>query len=144
MKVQIETVLRTEEEGAVIRTVEVTENVQKCIELLENDSRRLIGYRDAAAYSLDTASVYYIESVDDRCFAYTKSDCFSVRYKLYELEELLDQRFFRCSKSMICNSRKIREVRPDGSGRMRAVLRNGETVIISRGYVGKLKERLGL
>lgn len=144
MRVQIENVLRPEEEGAVIRAVEVTENIRTCIDLLENNDRRLTGYKDASAYALDVGTIYYFESVDNRCYAYTKSDCFSVRQKLYELEQLLDTRFFRCSKSMICNSRKIREVRPDGSGRMHAVMRNGETVIISRGYIGKLKERLGL
>ena len=144
MRVQIENVLSPEEEGAVIRTVEVTENIRKCVELLENNAHRLIGYKDLSAYSLDMGTIYYFESVDNRCFAYTKSDCFLVKYKLYELELLLDERFFRCSKSMICNSWKIREVKPDGSGRMRAVMRNDEIVIISRGYIGKLKERLGL
>ena len=63
---------------------------------------------------------------------------------LNELEEILSSRFLRCAKAMIVNIRKIRSVKGEINGRMRAELLNGEQIIISRGYVKELKERLGV
>ena len=56
----------------------------------------------------------------------------------------LDSRFLRSAKAMIVNIRKIRSVKSELNGRMRAELLNGEQIIISRGYVKELKEKLGV
>ena len=144
MKVEIRLVPRPEDEEAVIRTVELTDNIRQCAELLENGAGKLIGYKEQAAYRLDIQSLYYLEVVDNRTFAYTKSDCFRIEQKLYELEGTLDARFFRCSKSMIVNVRKIAHVRPGDNSRILAALKNGEEIVISRSYVKDFKERLGI
>ena len=51
---------------------------------------------------------------------------------------------FRCSKSMILNADKIDYIHPSFSGRLEAVLSNGEAVIVSRKYVADLKRLLGI
>ena len=91
-----------------------------------------------------TDQIYYIESVDKRSFVYTKAGCYETKHRLYELEELLDSRFLRSAKAMIVNIRKIRSVKGEINGRMRAELLNGEQIVISRGYVKELKEKLGV
>ena len=88
--------------------------------------------------------VYYFESVDKRTFVYTKDKCYETKYRLYELEGMLSYDFFRCSKAMIINIKKIASVKAEFNARMRAVLLNGEEVIISRNYVKDLKGKLGL
>ena len=45
---------------------------------------------------------------------------------------------------MIINIRKIKSVKAEMNGRMRADLLNGEQITISRGYVKELKGKLGL
>ena len=45
---------------------------------------------------------------------------------------------------MIVNIRKIRSVKSELNARLRAELLNGEQIVISRGYVKELKERLGV
>ena len=67
-----------------------------------------------------------------------------MRCRLYEVESNLDFRFFRCSKSMICNLRKIKSVKAESNARMRAELLNGEVIVITRSYVKELKKKLGL
>ena len=57
---------------------------------------------------------------------------------------MLSYDFFRCSKAMIVNIKKIASVKAEFNARMRAVLLNGEEVIISRNYVKDLKGKLGL
>lgn len=144
MKVSIKKVLSESDERAEIHTVSITEEIQSAVDILENNRRSIpvVNTEETVLCPLD--NVYYIESVDKHTFVYTKSKCFEAKYRLYELEELLSYDFFRCSKSMIINIRKIASVKADFNARMKAILLNGEEVIISRNYVKDLKGKLGL
>ena len=50
----------------------------------------------------------------------------------------------RISKSVIVNLAKVAYLRPIFNGRFEASLKNKEKVIISRQYVAKLKQKLGI
>ena len=139
MKVVLEKVSAPDAEGAVIKAVEVTEEIRSAVELLENN-RRSISVTDKETMDL----IYYAESVDKKTFVYTKEKCFETRHRLYELEEILSSNFFRCSKSLIINMRKIKAVKSELNGRMIAELLNGEQIVISRNYVKDLKRKLGV
>ena len=144
MKVEIQKVNSYEEEQAVIRAVQVTENIQTAIHALENSSLAITARSNGKTLFCPIDKIYYIESVDKRTFVYTKDNCLEVQYRLYELENTLSRNFFRAAKAMIINMRKIKSVRAELNGRMTAGLLNGERVIIARSYVKELKERLGL
>lgn len=144
MKVVLEKISQKNEESAYIRVADITESVKEAVMLLENGRQSLTGVCDGEKIAIDLLHIYYIESVDMKSFVYTKDGCAEVPYRLYELENMLGNRFFRCSKSMILNSRKIKSVKADGNGRMNAVLLNDEMIVISRSYVKELKKRLGL
>lgn len=144
MEVKVNQVKSPNEESAVINVSEMTDSIRAAVALLENGEKILIGLKDDTRVPLQMKDIYYIETVDEKSFAYTKSDCYEVKSKLYELEEVMDFRFFRCSKSMILNSRKIKNVKPVENSRMCATLLNGETVVISRSYIKDLKKRLGI
>ncbi len=144
MKVKLEQVTDASKEGALIRTVAVTDEIKSAIELLENARGNLILAKDGENYPCPMSSIYYIESVDKKTFVYTKDDCYESKYRLYELEEMLSKNFLRCSKNTIINIRKIRSVKSDYNGRMNAVMLSGDTLVISRSYVKELKKILGL
>ena len=144
MKVEIRQIGPAEEEKAVISVNAMTDNIQSAIDLLENQCRTIPVVSEGKTMMCRTDQIYYIESVDKRSFVYTKAGCYETKHRLYELEELLDARFLRCAKAMIINIRKIRSVKGELNGRMRAEMLNGEQIIISRGYVKELKERLGV
>lgn len=144
MQVFLEKVNSKEEEQAVIKAVEVTDEISGAIELLEGDAKGFAVSRDGKTYIIKASAVYYIESVDKKTFVYTKQGCYDCKYRLYELEVMLGGYFMRCSKSMIINLRKIKNVKSQMSGRIDATLLNDEVVIISRGYVKEVKRRLGL
>ena len=94
---------------------------------------------------LGFSEIFYIDTVDNKVFIYASGEVFESKQKLYELEErLTGLDFLRVSKSTIINMRKIKFLSPALSGRFEAVLKNDERVIISRGYVPELKERLGI
>lgn len=149
MKVTFEKVLNTEEEEALIRAVEITEEIKSAKELLENNCHSIPVTETSDEASgetvmLGTDKIYYTESVDKRTYVYTKEKCYETRYRLYELEELFNSNFLRCSKSLIINIRKIRSVKSELNGRMVAVMLNGEQTVISRSYVKELKKKLGV
>ena len=90
-------------------------------------------------------SVYYFEAVDDKVFAYCESKVYEIKRKLYELEKQFENTdFLRISKSVIVNLSKIKKLTPGFSGRLEALLDNGERAVISRQYVPALKKKLGI
>ncbi|MBP5762827.1 MAG: LytTR family transcriptional regulator DNA-binding domain-containing protein [Lachnospiraceae bacterium] len=150
MKVTLEKVNSPEEERAVIKAAEVTEEIRNAMDLLENNCRRISVSELSEERSsgetvmLGTDRIYYTESIDKKTFVYTKDMCYGTKLRLYELEESLSANFFRCSKSLIVNIRKIRSVKSELNGRMVAELLNGEQLVISRSYVKDLKRKLGV
>ena len=82
--------------------------------------------------------------MDKRTYVYTKEECYETKYRLYELETMLNFYFLRISKAMIINIKKIKSVKAELNGRMRADLLNGEQITISRAYVKELKGKLGI
>lgn len=150
MKVTLEKVNSPEEERAVIKAAQVTEEIRNAVDLLENNCRRISVSELSEERSsgetvmLGTDQIYYTESIDKKTFVYTKEKCYGTKLRLYELEESLSANFFRCSKSLIVNIRKIRSVKSELNGRMVAELLNGEQLVISRSYVKDLKRKLGV
>lgn len=144
MKVEIKQVTSQADEQAVISAVTITEEIQSAIDILDNNCRVIPVLSDGETVMCKTDKIYYIESVDKRSYVYTKENCYETKYRLYELEEVLNASFFRCSKAMIINIRKIKSVKGEINGRMNAELLNGEQLVISRAYVKDLKRKLGL
>ena len=76
---------------------------------------------------------------------YTTGHVLQTEKRLYELEELLDEKtFFRASKSVIVNLNKITKLKPEVTRNILATLTNGEVIVISRRNVKALKELIGV
>ncbi|MGE4277741.1 MAG: LytTR family DNA-binding domain-containing protein [Lawsonibacter sp.] len=77
--------------------------------------------------------------------AQTEEGVYSVRLRLYELEERLDPRkFVRISNSEIVNLDKVTALDLSLAGTIRMTLDGATAVYVSRRYVKKMKETLGL
>lgn len=77
--------------------------------------------------------------------AQTENETYSVRFRLYELEERLDsRRFVRISNAEIVNLDRVTALDLSLSGTIRMTLNGTTTVYVSRRYVKKIKETLGL
>ena len=129
----------------IIKCPQVTEAVIRMKSLLSSCDQRLSCVKDGVIHLINKHDVFYFESVDKRCFAYTADDVYETPLRLYELEELLsDSGFIRSSKSQILNIAKIKTLCPDFGGRLEVVMENEEILIVSRQYSKSAKERLGL
>lgn len=107
-------------------------------------NKSITGKLDGKTYQLPPSKIYYFESIDNRVYAYTKTDVFEVALKLYQLEEVLSNTpYIRINKNTILNTRKIKTFHTSINGRMEATLVNEEKVVISRNYVPVLRHKLG-
>ena len=98
---------------------------------------------DDRIYEVPVSDIFYIESVDNKGFIYTKDNVYETKQKLYELEELLKEKhFLRISKSMLLNLMKVSAIKPALNSRFTAQLQSGEQVVISRKYVPELRKAL--
>ena len=145
MKITILDLKPGEEEEIIVKCDKIGDDLQKILNYIKQGNNKLNVYKNGDIYFIEPEQIYYFESVDQKVFAYGKTEVYEVKSKLYELENELPARdFMRATKSTILNLNKIKSLTPAFSGRFEALLKNGERVIISRQYVNVLKERLGI
>lgn len=126
-----------------IRCHEITEEIREIVTFVKTRQGQLTGVMEGRQYEVPVRDVCYIEAVDNKVFLYTQKQVYETRQKLYEMEELLQEKYFlRVSKSLLLNLMKVKAIKPALNGRFLAILQNGEELIISRKYVPALKAAL--
>lgn len=142
MKYTIEHISQGENE-VILRCHGPSAEMEQLIQFLETQNRRLIGNKDGIRIIVEPSQILYAESVEGKTFAYTESEVLQMEYSLTQLEQLLGTiNFFRCSKSMILNIDKVRELRSLASNRIEATMCNGERIMISRTYASDFRKRI--
>lgn len=123
----------------------LTPDIERIIANLRMMNHQLTARKDHEVYMLDIAQVLYIESVDRKCFVYTEGEVYESDFRLYELEQQLEEcGFFRVSKSCLIHLQKIQSLRADINRKIRITMSNGEQIMASRQYAEELKKRLGV
>ena len=134
-----------EEDEIIVKCRYIDDDITLLLNQLKNGSSQMNFLKNNKIVFVEKKDIFYFESVDDKVFAYTQDDVFETNLKLYELEQLLySKSFFRANKAVLVNLNKIKSLSPAFGGRFEAILKNVYNVIISRNYVPKLKELLGL
>jgi DNA-binding LytR/AlgR family response regulator len=124
---------------------EVTSETKRLERYISRFDERLQATSEGNTYNVQIDEILYIESVDKKTFLYTTGHVLKTEKRLYELEELLDEKtFFRASKSVIVNLNKITKLKPEVTRNILATLTNGEVIVISRRNVKALKELIGV
>lgn len=123
----------------------ITPEIESLLASLRMLDSQITVVRDGETFIVDTADIYYIESVDRKTFVYMKDEVYESGLKLYEMEErLCSGGFFRAGKSCLIQLRYIRSLKADIDRKIRVTLENGERLMVSRQYADELKRRLGI
>ena len=142
MKVCIRKIGKKEEEKVIIECTEITPEVEEIRTYVMGKGVELSGITNGGRrdrFSLE--SVYYFEALDEKLFAYTGDQVYEVKMRLYEAERAFERfHFVRCSKSVILNLLLLEGISPALNGRFFAHMKNGERLMISRQYAGKMKK----
>ena len=121
-----------------------TEELRALLARLE-EPERLTGFRGGEAVPLDPGELLRFYGEDKEVRAQTAAGVYTVRFRLYELEERLPKgQFVRVSHSEIVNLRQVMGLDLSLTGTIRMTLRGGIACYVSRRYVKKIKEALGL
>ena len=143
MQTRITKIGKDQPEYIEIHCYRISEKVREIIAFVKSRQGQLTGTADDRQYEIAVSDVFFIESVDNKTFIYTKNKVYETRQKLYELEEILkEKRFLRVSKSTLLNLMKVSAIKPALNSRFTAELFSGEQVIITRKYVPELKKAL--
>ena len=142
MKIDIEKISEGEE-SVVIRYKTLTPELNKIIGILESGDNKIWGKTETESLCVDAEEILFVESVDDKVFAYTWDKILRIEGTLNSfLIEVNDESFFRCSKSMVINVNRVKALKSLSSNRIDATMEGGEHIIISRRYASDFRRLL--
>lgn len=132
--------IKTKEDGLKENYLELhydqlDDETKEYISRLDNTLSNIEGTVDDRHISVPVTDVLYFESVDRKTFAYTEKMCIEMRDTLKNvLDNYSDTGLIRISKSAIVNVYKIDHLQGDINMRVIIFLKNGEKLIMNRGY----------
>lgn len=142
MKIDIQQIPEGEE-FVTIRYKDLTSSMKKIIGILEGTEDKLWGKSDEGSVSISVPELLYLESVDDKVFAYTGNKVLRIDGSLNSfMSDFDDGSFFRCSKSMVINVNRVKTLKSLSSNRIDAEVEGGEHIIISRRYASEFRRLL--
>ena len=94
---------------------------------------------------LEQTEIIRIYAENDRVYAKTKDGSYRLKARLYELEERLNKKMFiRISNSEIINLKEVKKFDLSFSGTICVSMSDKTATYVSRRYVRKIKQVLGL
>lgn len=142
MKIDIEKITAGED-SVTVRYRELTPAIKRIIGILEKTEDKLWGKTESGTVSIRLRDILYLESVDDKLFAYTGSTVARLDGSLNSfVTDIDDESFFRCSKSMVINVNRVKALKSLSSNRIDATMESGEHIIISRRYASDFRRLL--
>ncbi len=131
------------EESVIIRYREPNPVIGRIVGILRGDGNRIWGRTDEGNICIGLDDVLYLESVDDKVFAYTVDRTVRIDGTLNSfMIENDEDVFFRCSKSIVINVNRVMSLKSLSSNRIDATMEGGEHIIISRRYASEFRRFL--
>ena len=134
------------EPKVIIFTASMTEEVNGLVQKLsENNHRMIVGSKDGRVEIIEQNDLLKIYAGNGKVFAATDNGEYTLRLRLYEVEERLNPaQFVRISNSEIVNLKKVKNFDLSFTGTICVELINGTSLYVSRRYVNKIKKILGM
>ncbi len=149
MKIEISIENDLKERKVVIHTEEVDSEVTDLIERIKGKTKErgnsFTAFDENGALFISPDEICRIYSQDKKVFAETKDGTYTLKARLYELEETLDNRvFMRISNSEIINLRQVKRMDTSLTGTICVSLKNGTQTYASRRYVALIRRQLDI
>lgn len=130
----------------IILTDSMTEEINDIVKKLSAHAPQIIsGSKDQRIEVLEETDLIRIYANTGKVYAVTSNGEYTLRLRLYEVEERLNpHQFVRISNSEIINLKKVDHFDLNFTGTICVKLSNGTTTYISRRYVSRIKKILGI
>lgn len=146
MKINIQIDDNLDECEVIIRAKEVNNEVaqiQRALSGLSSEKGEIVFVKDDTEYYFGVERILFFETDQNKVYAHTAAEAYEVKYKLYELEELLPSYFLRVSKSTILNTRKVFGLTRNLTASSKVDFAGSQkSVYVSRNFYKPLKQML--
>ncbi len=149
MKIEISIESELKERRVVIHTDAVDSEITSLVERIKGAGHEspdcVTAFDEGGALFLQHRDIFRIYSQDKKVLAETADGTYTLRVRLYELEEVLDSRvFMRISNSEIINLRKVQRMDTSLTGTICVSMKNGTQTYASRRYVALIRKKLDI
>ena len=124
----------------------MTSELEQLVRQLSNTPpHALAGYREETVELLQPEEIQRVYASGKKVYAVTAQGEYTLRLRLYEAEErLAGSRFVRISNSELVNLQQVRRFHLGLSGTIQVQMSDGGSTYVSRRYMPKLKQILGI
>lgn len=146
MQIEIKIDASYTEPKIVIFADKMTDEISEVIKKISEDSPIMItAFHENMVELLEPDQITRIYTSSGRVYVQTLDKTYTVRQRLYELENILSQSMFvRISNSEIINLKSVKSFDLNFSGTICVTLVNDIVTYVSRRYVSKIKKILGI
>jgi len=146
MEIEIKIDGNYKEPKIIILTEKMSDEISLMVKKITEDVPQMIaGFQNDQLRVLEQDEIFRIYTANNKVFANTNDGDYSLRLRLYELEERLEKNdFVRISNSEIINIRKVKAFDLSFTGTICVKLIDGTVTYVSRRYVPKIKQILGI
>ncbi len=146
MKIEVRIDEKCKEPKIVVMTDKMTDEINALVKRLSEEQPQVIaGFKDDTVEVLEPSDIYRVFATSGKVLAETSHGEYTLRLRLYEMEQRLDNRsFVRISNSDIINLKKVKSFDLSFAGTICIRLSNGTVTYVSRRSVAKIKQLLGL
>ncbi|MBQ3066136.1 MAG: LytTR family transcriptional regulator DNA-binding domain-containing protein [Clostridia bacterium] len=145
MKIKLETVSDVTETEVVIRCREFDEETERLLSTIRLFTNTVIAKKDNKTFIISPEDICYFDTQENKVLLITEEGVYETPLKMYEIEEKFkNSGFVRVSRYSIINLRKVAYLEPLFNGRMVAVMKNNDKVVITRLYIQAIKTILGM
>ena len=146
MKIRIEVINDLPEDEVIIKCAGVDTSIQKIQQFILEQTKAsstMAFFKGNEEYFFPLDDILFFETNGDKVYAHTADDAYSIKYRLYELEEILPRQFVRISKSGILNIKHIYSIQRNLTASSLIRFRGSyQQVYVSRAYFKNLQQRL--
>jgi len=144
VEIKIDSTVR--EPRVIVLTNKMTEEVNEIVrKISETEPPMLAGFLQDTVTILDPRDIVRVYAINGKVLAATEKAEYTLRMRLYELEEKLRGcSFVRISNSEMINQKAVRNFDLSLVGTICVTLRDGTVTYASRRYVTRIKESLGI
>lgn len=146
MKIRIELVNDLAEDEVLIRCGRVDDTIQKIHQYILEQSlsgTKITFYKQNQEFYFPLEDVLFFETEGEHIYAHTANDAYRIKYRLYELEEILPRNFVRAAKSTIVNMTQVYSItRNLTASSLIQFINSHKQVYVSRFYYQELRQRL--
>ncbi len=146
MKIEVKIDESITEPKVIVLTDRMTAEIDEIIrKISEYEPEMIAGFADDSVRILDHKDIFRIYAESGKVCAETEEGTYTLRQRLYEMDERLCRAgFVRISNSEIINLKKVKRFDLSFSGTICVELTNRTVTYVSRRYVSKIKEVLGI